>query len=384
MKKVLFLLSDTGNGHRAAAEAIGTALKIKHGDSVHYDLVDVFKSYTPFPFRTFPEFYPLMVKYSSKLYGMSFNMSNTPRRANLLSWGMYTISQLHLRKITQDYTPDVIVSTHSIITKPVLTAFSRLPQAPPFVTVVVDLVSTHMLWYDNRSDMTLLPTEIAYRKAIEAGLNPQQMILTGPPVNPHFLENITDKASARHELGWDPHLPTILLTGGGDGMGKLYTIARAINESRIGCQLAIITGRNQQLRKELELCQWNQPTHVYGFVHNMYLMMSAADILVTKAGSLTISEACIAGLPMLLYEAIPGQEDGNLTYVVEQQIGKYAPSLRTIVRRIKEWIVDSPLLLEECAIRARLASKPGAVWEIANTIWNQAHNRSKGEIPLTL
>lgn len=371
MKRIVFLMSDTGNGHRAAAEAISAALKIRYGDAVQCEIVDVFKHYTPFPFRNFPEYYPKMMVHTSNLYGLSYKLSNTPRRARFLTSVLHAYSYPLIRNLPTDYDADAVVSTHSIITGPSLSAFRRLDKRPLFFTVIVDLVSAHMFWYDTRSDMLLLPTEIAYQNGVNAGVHPNRMVVTGIPVHPDFARSTFDQQTARHELGWEKDLPVILLVGGGDGIGRLYDIADKINDSSIPCQLAIITGRNAKLRQSLESILWKRPVNIYGFTSEMYKMMSASNILITKAGSLTISEAFVAGLPMLLYEALPGQEEGNLRFVVDTETGLYAPSSKTMVRRLRELLVDDDSRLKRYASNAKKLGRPDAVWKIAESIWQQ-------------
>lgn len=161
------------------------------------------------------------------------------------------------------------------------------------------------------------------------------------------------------------------MVGGGDGMGKLYDIAVEINDSGIPCQLTIITGRNTRLRSVMETINWKIPVHIYGFARNMNELMQASDILLSKAGSLTISEACVMGLPLLLYEALAGQEEGNLQYIIDGQAGLYTPSTQTILRRLKEFLVDDVGKLEFYAANAKKLGKPDAVWDIADKIWQQ-------------
>ena len=169
---------------------------------------------------------------------------------------------------------------------------------------------------------------------------PEQMRITGLPVHPRFTEGLPDKAEARQTLGWDATLPTLLVVGGGEGMGPLYKTARAINSRQLKCQLVIIAGRNKLLKDKLESNHWNQPTHIYGFVNDMPRLMSAADVLVSKAGPSTICEACIAGLPMILYDAIPGQETGNVDYVVANDAGVFAPSPREVADAAQMWLAE--------------------------------------------
>ncbi len=218
-----------------------------------------------------------------------------------------------------------------------------------------------------------MPTEPALERGLEAGLRRDQMRITGLPVHPRFAEGLPDKAEARQSLGWDPNLPTFLLVGGGEGMGPLYKTARAINARRLKCQVVIIAGRNKALQAELEASHWNQPTHIYGFVKDMPRLMSAADILVSKAGPATICEACIAGLPMILYDAIPGQETGNVDYVVTNHAGVFAPSPQEVGDAAQQWLAEGPAGLRRRSENARRIGRPNAVYDIADEVWEYAH-----------
>ena len=100
--------------------------------------------------------------------------------------------------------------------------------------------------------------------------------------------------------------------------------------------------------------------------------MAAADILVTKAGPATISEACVAGLPMIISGAIPGQEEGNVDYVVKNNIGVYAPSPHQVAETVMRWFTADPAELERRANRAKAVARPDAVWEIVDEIYEHA------------
>jgi 1,2-diacylglycerol 3-beta-galactosyltransferase len=374
MKRILFLFSDTGGGHRAAAEAIRDALIAKHGTDVQPEMVDVFRTYSPFPFKYMPEMYPWLVNRSKASWAMGYHLTNSRRTARLVSRGMYVSIENGLRRMLAEHPADVVVSVHSILTAPAMYALMQFEHRPPFVTVVTDMVSTHRFWYDRRVDRCLVPTQAAYDTAIDTGLAHNQVRITGLPVHPQFAERLTDKASARAQLGWDPNLPTLLLVGGGEGMGPLYKTARALNDAHLRCQLVIIAGRNQPLKAQLESDSWNQPTHIYPFVTNMPILMAAADVLVSKAGPATICEACIAGLPVILYDAIPGQETGNVQFVVENRIGVFAPNPRAVTEAVTAWLAEGADKLHQRSERARSLGRPNAVWEIADEIWEQAQN----------
>ena len=371
MKKILILMSDTGGGHRAAAEAIRDALHSRY--EVDVRLIDVFRAYSPFPFKYMPEFYPWIINHSKSSWKVGYKLSDSRQSARTLSRGMYVTMESGMKQMLRDNPADAVVCVHSILTRVSMQALLSFEKRPPFVVVVTDLVSTHMFWYDRRADRTLLPTRPAYERGLLAGLSPEQMHITGLPVHPRFAKSLTDKAAARAALGWDPDKPAILVVGGGEGMGPIYKTVRAINSRALACQLAIIAGRNQTLETRLRDDDWNQPTHIYGYVNDMPRLMAAADILVTKAGPATISEACIAGLPMILYDAIPGQETGNVDYVLNNRAGVFAPSPRSVADAVQEWLAEGPRGLKRRSDAAHRLGRPNAVWDIADEVWVHAH-----------
>ncbi|MCE1254181.1 MAG: glycosyltransferase, partial [Anaerolineae bacterium] len=167
---------------------------------------------------------------------------------------------------------------------------------------------------------------------------PEQIDVIGLPVADRFCQPAGDKNEIRERLGWAPDVPTVLLVGGGEGMGPLEQTAMAINDAALPVSLVIIAGRNRKLKARLERLTWNVPVYIYGFVRDMPDFMRASDILVTKAGPGTICEAFIAGLPLILYSRMPGQEDGNVDYVVNEKAGVWAPTPDKVVYTIKDWL----------------------------------------------
>jgi 1,2-diacylglycerol 3-beta-galactosyltransferase len=114
---------------------------------------------------------------------------------------------------------------------------------------------------------------------------------------------------------------------------------------------------------------------IYGFVHEMPDFMRAADILLTKAGPGTISEALIAGLPMILYSRLPGQEDGNVDFVISEGVGVWAPESDTIIHAIKSWITH-PQQRQQVAEACYQAARPMAAREIARILANRLGMRN--------
>lgn len=375
-KRILFLMSDTGGGHRAAAEAIRDGLYQRYGeDQIDAELIDGFKL-SQFPMNYMPEFYPWLINHGKHSWGVGYKLSNTRRRAEALSRTMYLANARRFQQMAKENPADVVVSVHSILTRPAMRAFLSLEERPPFITVVTDLVSTHMFWYDERAERTLVPTQAAFDRGLECGLKTGQMRITGLPVHPGFVEGLVGKEEARTALGWEQGKTTVLMVAGGEGMGPIYETARAINDKQLDIQLVVIAGRNKALKARLEAAEWNQTTKVYPFVTNMPQLMDAADIIVTKAGPATITEAAIAELPMILMDAIPGQEDGNVTHVVENNAGAWAPEPQQVADILADWLSAADIPLAQRAENASRIARPDAVWDIVDEVMLWAEHGS--------
>jgi 1,2-diacylglycerol 3-beta-galactosyltransferase len=362
--RILFLFSDTGGGHRSAAEAIIEALHLEYGEDVLTEMIDIFKEHAPLPLNYMPDWYPQMVRVP-EIWGLGFRLSDGPRRARFITSSTWPYVRRAVKDMVSRFPSDLIVSVHPLANTPVLQALGK--HRPPYITVVTDLVSTHALWYDRRTDLCLVPTENARQRALQNKLKPEQVKVVGLPVADRFCQPPGDKRLLRQELGWPLELPMVLLVGGGEGMGPLKKIARLIASAELPAGLAIITGRNRKLKYLLESFPWPEHTFIYGFVRNMPELMGAADILLTKAGPGTISEALNAGLPMILYSRLPGQEEGNVHYVVDEGAGVWAPQIEQTLSSLQSWL-KSPDQLKRASQACQRLARPHAARDIAHIL----------------
>ncbi len=354
--KILFLFSDTGGGHRSAAEAIIEALEIEYGDRFDAEMVDFFRQYTPLPLNRAPQLYPHMVRIP-RAWELSYRLSNGARRARFVHASLSPYLGRSLRSLIDQHPSDLIVSVHPLINGPLLNASG--PKRPPYIIVVTDLVSTHVTWYDRRANLCIVPTEPARERALRYGIKPERVFVVGLPVAQRFCQTAEDHFAARTRLGWSDGLPVILLVGGSEGMGPLERTAMAIAQARLRARLVVVSGRNQALRRRLQSKHWPIPAEIHGYVRDMPDFMRAADILVTKAGPGTICEAFNAGLPMILYSRLPGQEEGNVSYVVSNGAGIWAPEPAGVVSAVARWL-DSPTDREASARASAQLARPDA------------------------
>lgn len=363
---ILFLFSDTGGGHRSAMEAIIEALELEFDDSLTTEKVDFFKDYAPAPFNKMPDWYPEMVK-APRLWSASFYATDGRARARVITATMWPVVRHAAMQLIKGHPADLIVTVHPFANTFALKALGR--ERPPFITVVTDMVTTHAFWFDKRADLILVPTETARQRAIAYNMSEEKVRVVGLPVADRYCGAPQgNKRDLRQKLGWPMDKPIVLMVGGGEGMGPLAKLARAVDESGLDLGLVIVTGRNQRLKMNLESQAWENPTFIYGFTHNMPDFMRAADFIITKAGPGTIAEAINAHLPIILSSKLPGQEDGNVTFVEEEGAGVWAPTPQLVVRALTRWISrphERAQVIENC----KRVARPESARLIARSIY---------------
>lgn len=364
LARIVFIFSDTGGGHRSAAQAIIEALELEYPNRFETEMIDIFREYAPPPLDLAPDIYPPLSR-MPQLWELGYRVSDGPRRMRWFYNAIWPYIRASIHRLVTENPCSLIVSVHQLTNAPVVRALRN--HDVPFVTVVTDMVTTHASWYDPRADMVIVPTEAARQRGIQLGLRRENIEVVGLPVAERFCQPLGNRAALRQQLGWSPDLPVLLLVGGGEGMGPLEQVAQAIDRLHLPATMIIVAGRNKQLRNRLEQIKWNIPTRTYGFVNEMPDFMQAADILVTKAGPGTISEAFIAGLPMVLYSRMPGQEDGNVTYVTGEGAGAWAPEPEAVAETVRTWI-ENPLELKRAADACQRLARPQAARQIARLL----------------
>jgi UDP-N-acetylglucosamine:LPS N-acetylglucosamine transferase len=244
----------------------------------------------------------------------------------------------------------------------------------PLITVVTDLTGVHHQWFNDVSDLCLVPTRTTHHLAVQCGLPPHKVKITGIPVHPRICEEQRAPAVIRADLGWQPDLPTVLVAGS-KRVPRLASVLRAINDSSVVQQLAVVAGGDDALYRQLQEVEWRPVTHLYNFVANMPTLMRAADCIICKAGGLIVSEALACGLPILLVDVIEGQETGNANYVISGDAGELAHSPGEALDILRRWFNQGGELLAKHAQNARALAHPHAAFEIAEMVWSASERR---------
>ncbi len=373
-RRVVLLYGNTGGGHRSAALAIARALEMLYPSQYDVQVVNGLVN-LPFFINAFTETYPMWVNHARVLYALGFHATNDRRRIMALRNVLDPLSEKAADAIIENNPADVYVSCHPLFGQGLPAALRRLKKDAPLIHVVTDLVSGHVAHYAPDVDLLIVPTAEAYQQAIRNLVPEEKVVVCGQPVAPDFAERAAQRDHTRAALKLRDDLPTVLLIGGGDGMGRLEVTARHIALSGLPLQLIVVCGRNQRVKDNLEFLNPRIPLMlVMGFVDNIPELMGASDVLITKAGPGTICEAFIAGLPIILYDAVPGQEEGNVDYVVKNGAGVWCPFPWDVLRQLRAWL-NNPAAREQARQASLRLARPNSSLEIARTVVNFVEQR---------
>jgi 1,2-diacylglycerol 3-beta-galactosyltransferase len=367
-RKVLILMSDTGGGHRSAAEAISEAMEHLYPGEYDVKVVDVFASFSRVPLTLSATIYALATRYSPRLWGWFWHLSNlrcnTTIGMKIASW--YVSDKVE--RMLDQFNPDAVASVHPILSHLVGYVLRKTNLPIPLTIVVTDLVDLHWAWIYREANCYIVPTVEARRAVLERGIPPHMVKLVGVPVGLAFSACKESKLGSRTKLGLNPKSFTVLMLGGSEGTGQIYDYALAISEAKLDLQLIIIAGRNQALKRKLERIEFTTSAKVYGFVNNMPELMHSADLIITRAGPGIVSEALACGLPILVTGCLPGQEEGNIRYVTNNNAGILVTSPHQLVETLRRLMENRATELAVLAQNAARLGKANAALEIARFV----------------
>ena len=374
-KRILFLISDTGGGHRAGALAIGAALDELGGPERFEWKIEDIGNHCSFPLSQLGPAYSAALRFAPPVYGALFYATNGRRRFRGLVRVCEPLYRERLREVFQSYRPDVIVSVHPLLNHASSRARSDAGLHVPLITVVTDLGRVHESWLSPRVDAVVVPAREVLHRALERGIPRDRLFQLGHPVHPSFEEVTASRDDIRKRLGIDKDVTVALLMAGGEGGGKLFPTTLALARSRMPLHLVVVCGRNAPLQRRLEELAPTLPTPitVLGFRDDIPELMRASDLLVTKAGPGAIAESSVSELPVVIYDYIPGQERGNVQYVRSNGIGIVALTTSQVVAAVRR-IVDNPALREQMRRRQAELAPRGAARRIAELIARTARN----------
>jgi len=365
--RVLIATVTAGGGHLQAAAALDEAWTTAYpSDEVkRVDLLDLVPKLQR---KFYAEGYVKLIAHAPELYELFFNKSDNPKRLRELSTLRRRFAEHTNRKfvrLVNQFKPDVVLCTHFLPLEVLGSLKSRTSAVRaaegahhhPYIVCVVTDFEAHALWMEPSVDLYCVAAEETKARLVARKVDGEGVVVTGIPIGGRFSQPI-DAAIVRRRRGLRDDLPTVLVLGGGFGMGPVAEILGSLDSIEREFQIVVVAGRNADLRRELAAQDRRHPTHVLGFVTNMHEMMAVADLIVSKPGGLTTAEALALGKPLFILNPIPGQEAANSDFLLERGAAAKVNRVEDLPFRLDR-LLGSPKL-KEMAASARALGRPGA------------------------
>ena len=370
-KKILVVSVSAGSGHIRAAEALCAHAQDEFSELTlrHQDLMRL----VPAWFRKiYTDLYLKLASGLPEAWGWLYRKTNR-ESTNSLSG--------HLRRLIQrlcgqtllteidEYAPDAIICTHFLPAELLADATQRGRLTIPVWIIVTDF-DLHQMWVHQRiTGYFVANEELAYRLQV-AGIPEAKIIVTGIPVMPGFTNTPTrEQCSSRWAL--NPTRTTVLMMGGGAGIGMSATLIRSILEIDASIQLIVLTGRNESLFQELSTLSYFYDGRLFpiAFTDKVPELMACADLVITKPGGLSTSECLVMRLPMLLINPIPGQEERNAALLLQEGVAQRADDEATLLFRLQRLLANAEIL-QAMRSKASLLARPHAAQLILQRVRN--------------
>jgi len=374
MPKVIILSVSAGAGHMRAAAAIGQALS-RHCPSCAVEVVDTFRYVRPFLQKTALPLYLQMVRVTPRVYGYLYRKLENGRAAGRskveFNRMLNRLAARQMAALIAGADPAALVCTNPFPLG-ILDYLKRRGRLfLPVVAALTDF-TVHPFWVFPSVDLYLLGHEDLVAELVAQGIEADRAVVTGIPIDPVFAAPC-DAAAERLRLGLVPDRPTVLVMGGGLGMGPLAGVVSALGRVATPMQLLVVAGSNTALQARLERLAplLNHPCRVFGFVGDIHRLVGAADLMVGKAGGLSCAEALAAGVPILVIDPIPGQEERNAEFLTRRGAARLVEGAAGAAATVEAFLRSSAM---QATMRgaARSLGRPGAALAAARAVGSLA------------
>ncbi|MEG0308626.1 MAG: glycosyltransferase [Clostridium sp.] len=319
--KILILSASTGGGHIKASKALESYI-LEHEENSEVKVVDALEYINPLINKIVTKGYIILAKYFNFIYKRIYSVTDRASALTLLTTRLIVHFAKKLIPLIEDFSPDVIITTHPFPTEMISILKGQNKINTPLLCIMTDYAA-HRTWIKPNVDEYCVASEAMRLEMIDRGVTGECIHPYGIPVSSDFFQKTCeDKLKLLEELQLDENKSTVLIMAGSFGVQNIEEIYMDISEISMDFQVVVLTGNNQRLynkiKKSIELSK--KETRVIKFTREVHRYMNLADILITKPGGLTVSEALASNLPMVVFDAIPGQEESNARFLLEHNM----------------------------------------------------------------
>lgn len=363
--RILIISASIGTGHTKAAQAIAMQVRRRYPEAI-VETVD-FMADGYYLNRLIKESYLKMLHLSPNMYDVLYRWTKSAKRFSMQGI-MARAMKRNMKELLDKHRPDIVICTHPFPCSAV--AYLKKTQYPNLVlTGVITDFAVHQMWIFDEVDLYFIGSADMLMAMVAKGVSRKRVAVTGIPVLPSFGEY--DRTDTKGKDG--RQLPNILIMGGGLGMGGVQESLHSLEQIARSLRIVVIAGRNKKLRRKLEkFClRSHHSIRIYEYTDRIPELMASSQLLITKPGALTISEALTMELPMILFDPIPGQEIDNARFLEGKGAAVWVKDGEHIASEAFALLTDKERH-DAMRARARALRKPYAAAQIVRYLeeWN--------------
>ena len=263
--------------------------------------------------------YIMIIKYFPHIWGRAYDRRKVVKALAPLRRIVHYCSFTRLNNLIQKHKPDCFIATQAFPCGLIADFKQRYNLKIPLVGIVTDY-HPHRFWVHPFVDRYVVACQQAKEALINEGVEPYKIKILGIPISVKFLATYSKKQVSK-DLGFIKELDSVLIMGGGLGIGPIKTIAKKVDALNHNFQIIVICGKNKGLYDWFirNRHKFKKPIFIFSYIENIYEVMDFSDLIVTKAGGITISEALAKELCIIVTNPIPGQEDRNVEYLLKKE-----------------------------------------------------------------
>lgn len=334
--RVLFLTVSTGHGHNSCAKAMEDYLKQQ---GIMTFVLDVYEYVHPLIGKTVSDVYSFASSKVPKIYGKFYDIEEGGK--GKVVGTMKTLNRAFANKLfkfIEEHHIDVIICSH-LFAGELITRLKETGKLDvPSMGVVTDY-TIHPHWEETNLDYYITADKGLTRQAALRGITPEKIKPFGIPIHLKFAEKVS-KQQAKEQLGFSQN-ELVLVMMGSMGYGNMTSILEEVDSVDKPYDIAVVCGNNEEAKEAIDQMQFRHPIHNLGFVKNVDLLMDAAECIVTKPGGLSVSESLAKGLPMILVDPIPGQEDRNVEFLVNNGVAMISSKTYPVSEAVNQLLEDT-------------------------------------------
>ena len=365
-RRYLIMTASIGSGHIQAAEAIAREVRRLDPDAI-IEIVDFMSRGVPTVNWLLKRLYLLMLAFVPDLYDRCYQFAGGKGTGRLSDMAFSLVMYRQMAHLIDAYHPDTVLCTHPF-PEGACSFIKKFSRRQFRLSVVLTDYSLHEIWMYPRVDDYFVAIPSMRDGLIAKGFAPERVHATGIPVDRKILE-LPEQKSARQALGLSTDQPVVLLMGGGLGLGGIEAMLDDLERIDGPLTLLVVAGRNEDLELAVRrrVPTSRHELHVWGFTQRAKLLMRASDLLVTKPGALTMSEAFILGLPAVLHDPIPGPEEENAVYATAHDAAVWVHPGERLADAVQA-LLAHPERLAQLRAGAKACGRPAAALDIAQAL----------------